>query len=279
MSEFSERYFRRYCLPGARTAWVAGDGPNWRSRIDAMSRSDFVERAVRCIIPMNLRRVGGTLDDARARLRSLESDVREAVEEAIERARFDLTGPLDAHLAAALSRRGAELADPQFNFCFQIVDETVQIRRRLRIFEVASNFPVLIQTDGVSKSHVPGGVATISDDPAVNSMPATITRMRSCRSVLNANYANDMIHDRTENGLNAGCVVIVEDTPTHRRLFTHGRNALLFRYDDDSLAECLDLVCNRVDRTYELAQAGFPIRDDPAIRFGGYKNMLDLALG
>ena len=52
---------------------------------------------------------------------------------------------------------------------------------------------------------------------------------------------------------------------------------LLFRYDDDSLAECLDLVCNRPERAYEIAQAGFALRDDPAVRFGGFENILALA--
>jgi hypothetical protein len=101
--------------------------------------------------------------------------------------------------------------------------------------------------------------------------------MKSCRAVLSANYANDLFHDRTQNGLNAGCAVIVEDTPVHRRLFEHGRNALLFRYHDDSLAECLDVVCNRPQRAYEIAQAGFALRDDPAVRFGGFENILKLA--
>jgi hypothetical protein len=278
MSEFSERYFRRYCLPDARTAWVAGDGPNWRSRIDASpSKDSFCDRSISCLIPLNLKRIGGTLEDAQARMRTLEPDVSAAVAEAIELSRFDLTGPLDAHLAATLARRGRGLTDPQFHFCFQIVEETVQIWRRLRIFEVASKFPVTIHTDSAPKSLVPGAVAALSDEPRFNSMPATIARMKSCRSVLNANYANDMLHDRTQNGLNAGCVVIVEDTPTHRRLFTHGTNALLYRYDDDSLAECLDVVCNQFTRAYEIAQAGFRMRDHPAIRFGGYANIFDLA--
>jgi hypothetical protein len=278
MSGFSERYFRRYCLPDARTAWAAGDGPNWRSRIDTLSRRNFVdERPIRCLLPLNLKRVGGALGDAQARLRTLEPDIAEAVEDAIKLAQYDLSGPLDVYLAPVLARRGSRLTDQQFHFCFQIIDEIVQIRRRLRIFEVAANFPVFVQTDSIPQPLAQSSVATFSDDLHVTSMRATIMRMKTSRAVVNANYANDMLHDRTQNGLNAGCVVIVEDTPTHRRLFTHGKNALLFRYDDDSLAECLDVVCNQVDRAYEIAQAGFPIRDDPAIRFGGYHNMLDLA--
>jgi len=108
-------------------------------------------------------------------------------------------------------------------------------------------------------------------------MPATIARMTSCRSVLTANLAPDMLHDRTANALNAGCVAIVEDTPLHRRLFEHGKNALLFRYDDDSLAECLDLVCHRPRRAWEIAEAGFALRDRSPIRFGGFIKAFDLA--
>jgi hypothetical protein len=277
MSEFSERYFRRYCLADARTASVAGHGPNWRSRIDTLSRRSYLERTISCLIPLNVRRIGGTFDDAQARLHSLEPGLAEALEEAIALARFNLDDPIEAHLNASLARRSRSLTNAQFHFCFQIVEETVQIWRRLRVFEIASKFPVFIQTDIAPKSLGPGAVASFSDDPGFNRMPATIARMKSCRAVLNCNFANDMLHDRTENGLNAGCVNIVEDAPTHRRLFRHGENALLFRHDDDSLAECLDLVCNRPERAFAIAQAGFAVRNDPAIRFGGYENLLDIA--
>jgi hypothetical protein len=277
MSEFSERYFQRYCLPDARTGWLAGNGPNWRSRIYKLSRREFLERSIRCLIPLNVRRIGGTIEATPARLQTLEPGMSEAVKEAIELARFDLDDPIEVHLTASLTRHGQHLTNPQFHFCFQIVEETVQVWRRLRIFEVAAKFRVMIQTDIAPKPLPSDAVAFFSDDPGRNSMPATVTRMKSCRAVLNCNYANDMIHDRTKNGLNAGCVVIVEDTPTHRRLFRHGENALLYRHDDDSLAQCLDLVCNQPERAFEIAQAGFPARDDPAIRFGGYGNMLELA--
>jgi hypothetical protein len=100
--------------------------------------------------------------------------------------------------------------------------------------------------------------------------------MKSCRAVLNTNYASGMVHDRTENGLNAGCAVIIEDTPTHRRLFSNA-NTLFFRYDDDSLAQCLDVVCGQPVRACEIAQAGFSLRDDPAIRFAGFEHILELA--
>jgi Glycosyl transferases group 1 len=277
VSEFCERYFERYCLATACTAWTANIGPNWRSRVAELSRRDFLARDIGCLIPLNLKRIGGTVADTRSRLRTLEPGVCEAVEEAIERARFDLTGPLEAHLAATLARHNRDLANGEFHHCFQIMDETIQIWRRLKIFEVASKFPVLIQTDATPVSILRGAAATFSDDPGTNSGPATTARMKSCRSVLTANFANDMLHERTLNGLNAGCVVLVEDSPAHRPLFSHGKNALFFRYDDDSLAQCLDLVCNRPERAYEIAQAGFALRDDPAVRFGGFNNILELA--
>lgn len=277
VSEFAARYFLRYCVPKARTAWTASVGPNWRSRIAALSRDEFLKREAACLIPLGLKRIGGTIADAEQRRRSLDRGLGEAVGEAIEQARRDLTGPLEAHLVAALARAGRELSDREFNRCFQIVDDAVQIERRLQIFKVASRFPVSIQTDDAPPTPAPASAAAISTDPRITGMAATAERMKSCRAVLSANYANDLLHDRTENGLNAGCVVIVEDTPTHRRFFSHGGNALLFRYDDDSLAECLDIVCNRPERAYEIAQAGFPLRDDPAVRFGGFENILALA--
>jgi hypothetical protein len=277
MSEFSERYFRRYCLADARTGRLAGNGPNWRSRVYKLSRRAFLERTTRCLIALNVRRIGGTVEATQARLQTLEPGRAEAVKEAIELARYDLDESIELHLTASLARHGQQLTNAQLHFCFQIVEETVQVWRRLRIFEVAAKFPVSIQTDIAPKGLPPGAIASFSASPQMNSMPATIARMKSCRAVLNCNYANDMIHDRTENGLNAGCVVIVEDTPTHRRLFRHGENALLYRHDDDSLAQCLDLVCNQPERAFEIAEAGLPARDDPTIRFGGYGNMLELA--
>jgi Glycosyl transferases group 1 len=275
VSEFAAQYFRRYCLPDARVASTASVGPNWRSRVAALSREEFLARETACLIPLGLKRIGGTMAQARERLARVDAGLQTALREAIEQARHDLAGPLEAHLAAALARTGRELHGNDFERCFQIVDDTVQIERRSQIFTVAARFPVAIQTDVTPP--VSGTAASISTDARTIAMAATAERMKSCRAVLSANYANDLFHDRTQNGLNAGCAVIVEDTPVHRRLFNHGRNALLFRYDDDSLAECLDIVCNQPQRAYEIAQAGFALRDDPAVRFGGFDNILKLA--
>jgi hypothetical protein len=86
-----------------------------------------------------------------------------------------------------------------------------------------------------------------------------------------------MIHDRTMNAVNAGCVAILEDSLASRTIFKHGKNALLFRYDDDSIEECLDIVCNQSERAYRIARAGMKLRDDPRLRFGQFHNILDLA--
>jgi hypothetical protein len=277
VSEFAAQYFLRYCVPNARVACTASVGPNRRSRIGALSREEFLARETSCLIPLGLKRIGGTMAQAREKLARLDPGLRAALSEAVERARPDLEGPLEAHLVAALTRAGREPAGNDFHRCFQVVDDIVQIQRRSQIFTVAARFPVAIQTDVAPPVPSSGSLASISTEAPAIAMAATAGRMKSCRAVLTANYANDLFHDRTQNGLNAGCAVIVEDTPVHRRLFVHGTNALLFRYDDDSLAECFDVVCHRPQRAYEIAQAGFALRDDPAVRFGGFDNILKLA--
>ncbi len=86
-----------------------------------------------------------------------------------------------------------------------------------------------------------------------------------------------MIHDRTMNGLNAGCANIIEDNLAHRGIFRHGKTALLFRYGDDSLRDCLDIVCNDPQRAYAIAEAGRAMRDDIARRYCSFQSILDLA--
>ena len=108
-------------------------------------------------------------------------------------------------------------------------------------------------------------------------MRTTIARTPFARAVLSVSHLNDMVHDRTLNGLNAGCVNIVEDSAIHRAIFKHGENALLYRYDDDSLRECLDIVCHQPDRAFAIAERGMALRDDPRLRFGGFHNILELA--
>src|SRR5215831_2770263 len=108
-------------------------------------------------------------------------------------------------------------------------------------------------------------------------MRTTFTRMKDARAVLNVSHVNDELHNRTINGLNAGCVNIIEDNLIHRKLFQDGRNALFFRYTDDSLKQCLELVCSHPERIYPIAEAGLKLRDQPPFRFGGFENIVKLA--
>ena len=89
--------------------------------------------------------------------------------------------------------------------------------------------------------------------------------MKSARAVLSTSRVNDEIHNRVQNGLNAGCVNIIEDNAVNRSVLTVGATALLFSYQDDMLREQLDLVCSNPRRAYELAQAGLALRDQSAI--------------
>src|SRR6266540_662819 len=101
--------------------------------------------------------------------------------------------------------------------------------------------------------------------------------MRRSRAVLSLVHTNDEIHARILNALNAGAVNIIEDNVAHRPFFRHGENALLFRYDDNGLRECLDLVCSNPDRAFEIAQEGVALRDHPRLRLAGYNNLIALA--
>src|SRR5215468_6609818 len=101
-------------------------------------------------------------------------------------------------------------------------------------------------------------------------MGRTLSLMPQARAVVSVSHLNDMIHDRTLNGLNAGCVNIVEDSIAHRAYFKAGANALFFRYGDDSLRECLALVCCKPRAVYPIAENGFVLRDEYPFRFGGY---------
>jgi len=272
-SASSEQYFHRFCLPRARTGVIGGVGPNSRSRVSEMSRSSFLSRPIKCLIPMNLTRVGGTLEKSEALIGELEDGLAETVKEGIAQAEADLSEPLEAYLVDALFERRRGLLNKTFNRCFQLAEETVQGYRRRRIFGIARDYPVLIQSDGPARRLLNGGVAAFAENVG---MQLTLSNMLSARAVLSVNPLNDELHDRTLNGLNAGCVNIVEDNALHRRVFEHGKNALLFRYGDDSLRECLDIVCNQPDRAYEIAQAGLALRDDPRFRFGGFQSILNL---
>jgi hypothetical protein len=273
-SSYSERYFRRYCLPQSRTAVVCGVGPNRRSRVPDLSRRRFAERPISCLIACNLERIGGPPDAIQARISALDPPLAASVREAIRTAQHDLIQPLEVHLDAALSSHKDEIPIESFHWLFQIVEDSVQTLRRQQVFSIARDYRVLIQSDEAARPFAEAGTAVFE---ANIGMKATVSRMPLARAVLSVSHLNDMVHDRTLNGLNAGCLNIVEDSAVHRALFTHRENALLFRYDDDSLRECFDIVCRQPDRAFAIANAGMELRDDPRLRFGGFDNILKLA--
>ena len=274
LSRFSEAYFQRFCLPGSRTATTTNTGVSRHSRARRLSVATFRARPYKCLIPVNLRRIGGTLEDAIKRRDTMEQMLVTAVTRSIESAYFDLDLPIETHLVAALAEAGAIVGNDRFHFCLQIVEEVVQIQRRQWIFGIARDFPVLVQSDATAASFAAGGCAAFQSDV---DMKTTFTRMKSARAVISVSHVNDEIHNRTLNGLNAGCVNIVEDNVVHRNLFEHGKNALFFRYNDDSLRECLELVCDDPVRAYKIAEAGFILRDRRPFRFGGFDNIIKLA--
>jgi hypothetical protein len=272
-SEHARQYFETYCLSGALTAVTGGVGPNRRSRIGTLTRQTFMERAPACMIPLNLHRVRSIAENEQA-LAALERPLADAVRGAIASAQYDLTGALHEDLHAALTAGNQAVVPQTFNALCQIVEQSVQTIRRLKIFAAAQKYPVLIQSDQSAAAFVEDPTAIFA---ANIGMQFTLAAMPLCGAVLSVNTFNDMIHDRTMNALNAGCVAITEDNLAAKGLFTHKANALLFRYDDDSLDECLDIVCNQPERAYEIAQAGLELRDDPRIRFGQFHNILALA--
>jgi len=272
-TEYERQYFETYCLPGAATAVMGGVGPNRRSRIAMLTQREFMQRRFACMIPLSLQRVRGMAQNEEA-LKALDPPLNEVAREAIGSARFDLTGPLHPHLVAALAAHHIEVAPAIFNAVCHIIEQSVQTWRRLRIFSIARDFPVLVQSDDSAKFYFNAGTAALETNVT---MQFTLARIPSCRSLLSVSPVNDMIHDRTMNALNAGCVPILEDSLAARSIFRHGKNALLFRYDDGSIEECLDIVCNQPQRAYEIARAGMALRDRPQLRFGRFHNILDLA--
>jgi len=276
VSRFCEQYFRRYAVPGARTA-TAICAFTRLSRADDLSWKAFIAREIHCLIPLNLRRLGGTADELEVKLRELEPRLAEAVREAIETTRFDLVSPLVSHLERALARRGIEVPDKVMHVCAALVEDMTHIWRRRRVFEVAARFPVMIQTDLPPPDLVAKRVATFRSTPDWTDPKATLERMKSCRAVLSLSLTNDALHDRVGNAVNAGCVPVVEDNIAHRRVFKPDKSALVFRFDDDSLERCLDLVCHQPGRAYDIARRSTVLRDDPTFRFSGCDDLLKLA--
>jgi hypothetical protein len=272
-SEQERQYFTTYCLPGASTATTGGVGPNRRSRIARLTRQGFMERQIVCMVPLSLRRVRGIEENDEA-LAALHAPLAEVAHAAVARAQFDLLEPLHQHITAALVERNMIISPEAMNAVCQIVEHSVQTFRRQKIFSIAGQFPVLVQSDESAHPYFGGSAASLETNVG---MQFTLARIPACRSVLSVSPMNDMIHDRTMNALNGGCVAILEDNLASKSIFQHGENALLFRYDDDSIEECLDIVCSQPERAYDIAQAGLVLRDDPRLRFGQFHNILDLA--
>jgi hypothetical protein len=272
-SEHERQYFETYCLPGALTATMGGVGPNRRSRAAWPTWDSFKQRRFACMVPLSLHRVRSMAQNDEA-MSALEAPLADIAREAIARAKFDLIGPLQRHIAAALAARNKDVSTQTFNSICQIVEQSVQAARRLKIFSIARKFPILVQSDRSAISYFNGSNASLETDVG---MQFTLARIPMCRSVLSVSPVNDAIHDRTMNALNGGCTAILEDNFASKSIFKHGKNALLFRYDDDSLDECLDIVCNRPERAYAIARSGMELRDDPRLRFGQFHNILDLA--
>lgn len=272
-SEHERQYFEAYCLPGALTAAMGGVGPNRRSHITRLTRQAFMQRRIACMVPLSLHRVLSMAQTDEA-MSALEASLAGVARDAITSAQFDLIGPLHPHVVAALSARDKEVSSQTFNRICQVVEQSVQTIRRLKIFLVAQKYPILIQSDSSATPYFSGSTAMLETNVG---MQFTLARIPLCRSVLSVSPINDMIHDRTMNALNAGCVAILEDNLASKSIFQHDTNALLFRYDDDSIEECLDIVCNQPDRAYRIAQAGMKLRNDPRLRFGQFHNILDLA--
>ena len=274
LSPYNENYFRRFILPDALTASTFSIGPNRRSRTEDFSVESYRERSIKCLIPINLRRLG---DGKRPRLEELrQSDpaLHDAVSAAIEAARGDLLNPIEDHFLAALEAQGLAPPLTVFNSCVQVVDELTQEWRRRYVFEVARAYPVLIDTDVELPAPKTGASATFIRDSHSHH---TINRLISSRAVVSVSNLGDMMHDRTLNGMNAGCANIVEDNAVHRRVFKDGVDALFFRYDDDSLRDCLDLVCNDPERAYVIAAAGSRLRDQQPFKFGDFAKIIELA--
>lgn len=270
-SDYSLRYLLQFCFPGAIAGTMGGVGSSVFSRIADLEKNAFVDRPIGCLIPLGFRRAERSVEETLAKIGDLEPAVAAAVNEAVAAARHDLEGPLEHHLLNCLDSHYLMLADSDFSFCFRLLEEAVQAFRRLAIFETARQCDVLIQSDDTAVPYIQGAAASFA---AGVGMRETLLQMRECRAVLSVSPLNDLIHDRTMNAANAGCVPIIEDNTAHRAVFRHRHNALLFRYSDDSLRECLDIACNDRAQAYRIAREAFALRDDPRLRALQFHNVV-----
>lgn len=119
----SEQYFRRFCLPGARTGVTGGIGSNARSRIAATSQSSFTKRPIKCLVPMNLSRLGETPEQTAARISALGEVLAKTVNEGIAQGETDLSEPLEHYLVEALMENHRGISSETFNLCFQLAEK------------------------------------------------------------------------------------------------------------------------------------------------------------
>ena len=160
----AEHYFRYYGVPGALTATVASVGPSRHSRLDELDIHGFANRPTVCLIAMNLRRPGGTIEEIRKKIAALGPPLSHAVEETIERGYLDLLQHLETHFAQALRARELEIPNATRHACMQMAEEVVQITRRQKIFEIAREFPLLIQSDKASRCFQAGATARFEEN-------------------------------------------------------------------------------------------------------------------
>ena len=273
-TEYEKRYFQRFCEPGANVRVMGGVGPSKRSRIAQISKEAFLARPATCLIALGFKRIGKSIYETLAEINALDLDLVKVVHGSVDSAKYDLENPLEIHLLENLGRYGIVLDNERFNYCFRLMEDCVQALRRTAIFETARRYAVSVQSDGTAAAYVQGGVAKFSSDV---SMRSTLFRMQDYRSILSVSPLNDLIHDRTMNALNAGCVPIVEDNKVHRRVFEHGKNALIFRYGDNSLDDCLNIVCNEPELAWSIAQEAFVLRDDPRVFSARFQNLIEVA--
>jgi hypothetical protein len=272
---YERQYFLRFCQPDANIRVMGGVGPSKWSRITQVSRETFLTRPEKCLIALGLKRLGRSIEETQAEIAALDVNLSKIIKRSVASAKYDLENPLEMYLFENLDRHGIVLDDDRFNYCFRLLEDCVQALRRIAIFKEARRYAVCVQSDDTAAAYVRGGVAKFSSN--VN-MRSTLLAMQNYQSILSVSPINDLIHDRTMNALNAGCVPIVEDNTAHRRVFEHGRNALMFRYGDSSLAECLDVVCNETELAWSIAEEAFSLRDDPRVFDVKFHNVIDVAL-
>lgn len=276
-SPYSQAYFEKFCCAGAMTASAGSVGPNWRSRSVVDGFAAFSQRPIACLIALTMARLGVSAAETEARIEALGPALAATLRQSIAQARFELDQPLEIHLTTALAESGLVLDGATFNRCFRLLNDSVQHFRRARIIKTASQLGVVIQSDATVRTMIGAGPSSFRQDVGT---PETQASMRLCRTVVSVSPVNDSIHDRTCNALNAGCLPILEDNRAHRGLFTHGENALLFRYDDDSIATCLERACRGSPADiFAMAERAKAMRDDGRFRFGLFSNIVSLARG